>query len=272
MSEIVSVFNADQGYATAPHDHEEFMVLIPQRGIMRFTDEENGRSATLAEHQFLLVPPGRGHSTAALSNRQRHFAFYVEPDYMRHALRDICGRSASGAGVPLMGSWQAGPALRHLLCARGAFEAANNTAHQQARRDGADRLLLLECMITACAEPALHRASPEQHGAALVRNVCTHLAENLDQPLSLDDLAAAFNLSRRHLTRLFSEHRGETVLAHLQRLRMRRAKALLLHTRLSVLQVAEAVGFQSPSHFSTIFAREAGMNPDQWRRRTRDNA
>ncbi|MCJ8056632.1 AraC family transcriptional regulator [Shinella curvata] len=272
MSEIFSVFNADQAYTTAPHDHEEFMVLMPKRGVMRFTDEENGRSATIAEHQFLFVPPGWGHSTAALSNRQRHFAFYVEPDYMRHALRDICGRSASGTGVPAMGSWQAGPALRHLLCARGAFETANNAAHQQARREGADRLLLLECMITACVEPALHRASPEQHGAALVRNVCTHLAENLDQPVSLDDLAAIFNLSRRHLTRLFCEHTGETVLAHLQRLRMRRAQELLRHTRLSVLQVAGAVGFQSPSHFSALFAREAGMNPDQWRRQARANA
>lgn len=265
MSGIFSVFNADNSYATPPHDHEKFMVLIPERGVMRFTDVESRRSATFAERQFLLVPPSRGHSTTALSDRQRHFVFYVDPDYMRHAMRDTLGLSPSRSSLSTLGSWPASPAMRHLLRARAAFETAGKAAHHQARREGTDRLLLLECMITASTNPALHPASPEHHGAALVENVCAHLAETLDQPLSLDDLAATFDLSRRHLTRLFAEHRGEAILAYLQRLRVARAKELL-QTQMSILQIAEAVGLHSPSHFSALFLRETGQSPNHWRR------
>ena len=53
MSEIFSAFNSERPYETPPHAHEEFMFLIPERGVMRFTDEETNRSTTLAR-------PGRG--------------------------------------------------------------------------------------------------------------------------------------------------------------------------------------------------------------------
>jgi hypothetical protein len=55
--------------------------------------------------------------------------------------------------------------------------------------------------------------------------------------------------------------------AHIQRLLTARAKDLLRHTRMSILEVAQAVGFQSPSHFAEVFLRDVTVSPDDWRRR-----
>ena len=95
------------------------------------------------------------------------------------------------------------------------------------------------------------------------------MAGSLDQAPNLDQLAAVFHVSRRHLTRLFAQHMGETVLQHVQRLRLERAKALLRHTRMSVLEVASTVGFNSPSHLAKIFQGDIGAPPDEWRRKQR---
>jgi transcriptional regulator GlxA family with amidase domain len=52
-------------------------------------------------------------------------------------------------------------------------------------------------------------------------------------------------------------------------LRIGRARELLLGTNLSVKQIAYALRFASPYHFSKIFKKKTGMAPQQWRERTR---
>ncbi len=89
MRAIYSVFNSNGAYKTGPHEHEEFMLMVPEHGLLRFNDEDGGWSTTLIERQFLLVPPRWTHSSASLTGIQGHGAFYVDPEYMRHALRDL---------------------------------------------------------------------------------------------------------------------------------------------------------------------------------------
>lgn len=56
----------------------------------------------------------------------------------------------------------------------------------------------------------------------------------------------------QHLTRLFALHTGETVMASVQRLRLERAQTLLRHTRLSVLEIANNVGYEAPSQLTYL--------------------
>jgi transcriptional regulator GlxA family with amidase domain len=61
---------------------------------------------------------------------------------------------------------------------------------------------------------------------------------------------------------------ARSMLDYTQNLRVERAKDLLQHTRMSVLEVVQTVGFSSPSHFAVVFRRYAGAGPDDWRRGT----
>ncbi|WP_343616691.1 AraC family transcriptional regulator [Novosphingobium sp.] len=266
MSGITSIFNSVAAYSQPAHAHDSYMLMLPQQGLMRFTDEDGDWSTTLLERQVLLVPPDRAHSTASLSTTQSHCAFYVEADVMAHALRELSASAESFLRRPVPGVWAASPTLQHLLVARSHMRG-NSASHGHAQRLAAmDHLLLLECAATALRGPGIQRSTTQRHGAALVREVKAYLAGTLDQAPDIDAIAAAFHISRRHLTRLFQEHGGQSLLDFTQTMRMARARDLLEHTRLSVLDIAQTVGLGSPSHFAALFRRSHGQSPDGWRR------
>jgi AraC family transcriptional regulator len=59
---------------------------------------------------------------------------------------------------------------------------------------------------------------------------------------------------------------GEPPHRYLVRLRIERAKELLVAQRTPITEVALAVGFGSSAHFSTVFRKHVGVAPTVWRR------
>jgi AraC family transcriptional regulator len=89
--------------------------------------------------------------------------------------------------------------------------------------------------------------------------------ESLSEPLSLQAIAAAACLSPYHLHRLFSRVFGETPHRYAVRRRMDRARRLLTQTDMPVTEVCLESGFQSLGSFSTLFRKENGCSPQQFR-------
>jgi AraC-like DNA-binding protein len=94
-----------------------------------------------------------------------------------------------------------------------------------------------------------------------VRRVMEILSQDLVEPPSLEELGRRVGCSHFHLTRMFTREAGKTISAWLRDLRMERAAALLREGRLNVTEVAMAVGYSSPSHFSTAFHETFGCCP-----------
>ncbi len=95
----------------------------------------------------------------------------------------------------------------------------------------------------------------------------TFIDEHLDQPLSLDDMAAHAYLSRYHFIRLFQRAFYETPYQYLMRKRIEKAKELLAHSPLSITDICFAVGFESLGSFSTLFHKTVGWSPSIYRAR-----
>ncbi|NLF15804.1 MAG: helix-turn-helix transcriptional regulator [Lentisphaerae bacterium] len=87
-----------------------------------------------------------------------------------------------------------------------------------------------------------------------------------DPALDLACLARAASLSVAQLCRRFQREVGASPMRHLNRLRIERACDLLRKTTLNVGEVAHAVGFSDPLHFSRVFRRQVGLPPSAWRR------
>jgi AraC-like DNA-binding protein len=90
------------------------------------------------------------------------------------------------------------------------------------------------------------------------------------RPLDVPTMARAAHASPAHFARQFRRAFGETPYAYLTTRRIERAKALLRGTRLSVTEVAFAVGFHSLGTFSARFHEIVGMTPRQYRASARD--
>ena len=88
---------------------------------------------------------------------------------------------------------------------------------------------------------------------------------NIEEPLSLDDLARLAGLSQRHLQRMFKHTLDMTPMHYYLNLRLRRARALLLQTEMSIMNITVACGFQSSCHFSKSYRTLFGYSPSMER-------
>jgi len=88
----------------------------------------------------------------------------------------------------------------------------------------------------------------------------------LDQDLSLRDLAAASYLSPFHFARLFKKLTGATPHNYLAAIRANQAKLLLADGDLSIAQVGTKVGYLSSSHFTKAFRLATGTTPREFRK------
>jgi AraC-like DNA-binding protein len=82
----------------------------------------------------------------------------------------------------------------------------------------------------------------------------------------IDDLIRRFDVSRAHFFRAFKQQTGHTPYQYHLQLAMRRAGEMLRNSPLSVKEIAYALGFSSPYHFSKLFKSKTGAAPSDYRR------
>lgn len=99
-----------------------------------------------------------------------------------------------------------------------------------------------------------------------ILKVLVHIQGHLDDALCLDDLAGVAVFSPYHFHRIFRGMVGESVQAHVRRLRLERAAMRLKTTDTSVLHVAFEAGFETHEAFSRAFRAMFDSSPTEFRK------
>lgn len=114
-------------------------------------------------------------------------------------------------------------------------------------------------------------SAPQQHAAVAIPSKIARAArlirEQHREELSLADIAAAIELSRERLSRLFHETLGITFSEYLIQVRLATARQLLSESDTSITEVAFESGFQSLSQFNRNFAKYEGRSPREFRKK-----
>jgi AraC family transcriptional regulator len=100
-----------------------------------------------------------------------------------------------------------------------------------------------------------------------MRQLLEFIEANLDQPLTLDAMAAHVGISPLYLARAFKAAIGQSPHQYVLARRIERAKELLRNTEMPIIDVALSVGFSSQSHLSHWMIRQTGITPAVYRRR-----
>ncbi|MBJ9973886.1 GlxA family transcriptional regulator [Pseudomonas sp. S75] len=99
-----------------------------------------------------------------------------------------------------------------------------------------------------------------------LRTIVELMENNLEETLSLDQLAVYSGRSRRQIDRLFQAQLGTSPRRYYMELRITKSRRLLQYSDLSVMDVAVACGFVSVSHFSKCYAAYFGYPPSREQR------
>jgi AraC-like DNA-binding protein/ligand-binding sensor protein len=109
---------------------------------------------------------------------------------------------------------------------------------------------------------ALREAEAE---SPLVRRARAYIAGHHEDSVNLDEIAKAMHVSTFYFCKMFKKATGLTFTDYLGRVRVEKAKTLLLNPHLRVSEIAYMVGFQSLTHFNRVFRNLNGESPSHFR-------
>jgi AraC-like DNA-binding protein len=235
---------------TARHSHrEEHQIDYYLKAKGRFWLAD--RWHEIADGHLFYIPPGVEH------------AIELDPaaPYHNLSLKFIPDEALQGQVRGEAARIEAGHNAQELRRAMQQI-TASYLLYAPVASDDVGRVLAL---VAEAAEAAEGGARPHARTSKvdLARQI---VASNYSLPIRLDWVARRLGLSPAYLSRAFRERAGETFSAHLRRVRVARAAALLRDSSLTVGEIARQCGFATIHYFSQTFRRETGRTPTDVRR------
>ena len=241
----------------SPHDLvERVRAMQPELDLIRDLHLRGVPLAGNCSGSFLFAESGLldGHRATcswwlATAFRQRYPKVLLEADAM---VVEDAGMLTAGGSCSLQ------PMMLKLIARAGGEELAQQTA----------RMLLIDTERQSQA-PYVSQALMEKPRNSLSEKAEQFLMHELHREVSVTQLAEVCGTSERSLLRHFRAHHGVTPVAHIQHLRVERAKALLETTHLSFEEIVERCGYSDSASFRKLFKRATAITPGDYRERYR---
>ncbi len=103
------------------------------------------------------------------------------------------------------------------------------------------------------------------HEPPAVASAKEYIQAHVDEPIALAQVVAHVRVSRFYFCKLFKRATGMTLTEYVTRVRLEKAKTLLVDPALRVSEIVYAAGFGSIPRFNSVFKRYVGMTPTDYR-------
>lgn len=128
------------------------------------------------------------------------------------------------------------------------------------------KALISELVLAALREmPERENKAPEKE-VIRIKNILEYIALHYYNDITLQSCADAVGFNSTYLSRYFSSTMGITFQEYIKRLRIDRAKWLLMTEKLPVTEVCCQSGFRDIKTFNKLFKKECGMSPTEFRK------
>jgi AraC family transcriptional regulator len=154
------------------------------------------------------------------------------------------------------------------------MEAICRRLYQKLSLNGRPQRLYVESQLMRLAVLLLDRHSTASPAARIpppgsltrnqARRVLDYIESNLSHELTLRELAGIVDLSLHHFARLFKRTIGVAPYRYVLERRVERAKVMLRTANASLADISLSVGFDSQSHFTSVFGRMVGATPTEF--------
>ncbi len=114
-------------------------------------------------------------------------------------------------------------------------------------------------------EEEIRLKQDRSNGEILFTAAKRYLERHYWEDIPITELAEHFNCSSGYLSRIIHEYAHCNYRKYVNTMKMHMARIYLSSTRLSIQEITHTLGFSDSNYFSTVFRRETGMSPRQWR-------
>lgn len=128
------------------------------------------------------------------------------------------------------------------------------------------KALVSELVLTALREMPERESMVLEKEVVRIRHILEYIALHYYKDITLQSCADEVGFNSTYLSRYFSRTMGITFQEYIKRLRIDRAKWLLMTEKLSVTEVCYQSGFRDIKTFNKLFKKECGMSPTEFRR------
>jgi AraC family transcriptional regulator len=144
-------------------------------------------------------------------------------------------------------------------------ESDSETPSGRLYADSLIQTLILHLLKNYSTAGAIQESSGGGLSGYKLRRVREFINANLEEDLSLAEIAAVADLSQFHFARAFRKSTGLTPQQYLMQQRIERAKQLLAKDDLPIVEISLRTGFKNQSHFTTLFRKFTKLTPKTWR-------
>lgn len=263
----VEVFDANRHFSVKyPHRHDFFEVLYLQKGSGYHVID--GNKYEIKPPCVFFMSPGQAHKLE-LSHDIEGFIFIFTSDFY------LLNRSNQNSLIefpffytihqdnpPLLLEDESDIRFLESLFRQSIAEISRPGDYFQEMLRS-----ILDLILTTCAaryqvnENMLNKGK----GQILVKRFFHLVEENHQKNLSLSDYSGMIGVTPNHLTQTVKLLTGKTSSQIIKAKQLLEIKRLLVHTNLSVSEIANQLNFEDQSYFTKFFKRETGITPIQYR-------
>ena len=263
----VEVFDANRHFSVKyPHRHDFFEVLYLLKGSGFHVIDTN--KYEIKPPCVFFMSPGQAHKLE-LSNDIEGFIFIFTADFY------LLNRSNQNTLIEFPFFYtihQDNPPLlleneNDIRFLESLFRQGISEISDAVESNNEMLRSILDLILTTCAaryqvtENLLNKGK----GQILVKRFFHLVEENHQKNLSMSDYSGMIGITPNHLTQTVKSLTGKTSSQIIKAKQLLEIKRLLVHTNLSISEIANQLNFEDQSYFTKFFKRETGFTPVQFR-------
>lgn len=264
----VEVFDANRHFNVSyPHRHDFYEILYLNKGSgFHIIDQEKYE---IRPPCVFFLSPGQTHALELSHDIEGYILLFTAEFYLleqknkNRLLEYPFFFSAEQKNPPLYLSDHSDKSFIETLFVRACEEIAlKEKCSSELIRS------ILDLILLTCDKhyPEQLRTILMNKGHLLVKRFLFLIEENYQNNLRVNDYAHMLAITPNHLTQMVKQVTGKTSLELLQDKITVEVKRLLIHTNLSVSEIAEKMKFPDQSYFTKYFKKSTGITPLQYRR------
>ncbi len=237
-----------EDYRIAPHLHISTEIIFVEKGEAALTI--GSLDYSLSSGDYALVLPNNLHSVVPTAAGTAVYVINCKQEVVSEVIRRLSGlRPAS----PVLQKMDVPELLSYAIFAL-TTERDKFVSHSLAN-------LIANIIVSKLRFAEIHDSVTSD----LTNRILTYLGIHFRESISLDQLAEVMNVSRFHLSHIFSGKLGIGFKEYLNSLRVECAKTMLRSTDSSISEICTEAGFENQRTFNRVFRELTGASPRDYR-------